>query len=115
MMAFFLVMWLLSLIPKEELSEVAEYFRMPLMEAVRGGGPTADTSDKVIPAGSGIGESSSIIPGGTPALIPHPEPARGDVFSRDSGGQDARNLRELKSDLYILIETDPVHAVYSST
>ncbi len=112
MMAFFLVMWLLSLIPREELSEVAEYFRMPLMEAVRGGGPTADSTESIIPAGSGIGDSSSIIPGGTPALIPHPEPARGDTFSVDAGGRDARNLRELKSDLDNLIETDPVLEEY---
>lgn len=112
MMAFFLVMWLLSLIPKEDLSTVAEYFRMPLMEAVRGGGPASDSQNTVIPSGSGIGESSSIIPGGTPALIPHPEPAKGDTFSPNSGGRDARNLRELKSDLDNLIETDPVLEEY---
>src|SRR5699024_12581934 len=37
MMAFFLVMWVLSLIPREELKTIAEYFRMPLTEANRGG------------------------------------------------------------------------------
>lgn len=112
MMAFFLVMWLLSLIPKEDLAAVAEYFRMPLMEAVRGGGPASSAHNTVIPAGSGIGESSNIIPGGTPALVPHPDPARGDSFSSDSSGRDAQNLRQLKSDLDNLIETDPVLEQY---
>ena len=30
MMSFFLVMWLISIVPKEELKGIAEYFRMPL-------------------------------------------------------------------------------------
>lgn len=29
MMAFFLVMWLISIVPREELKGIAEYFRMP--------------------------------------------------------------------------------------
>ena len=37
MMAFFLVMWILSLVPREELSQIADYFRMPLVEAISGG------------------------------------------------------------------------------
>ncbi|MBV2181924.1 MAG: flagellar motor protein MotB, partial [Castellaniella sp.] len=34
MMAFFLVMWLLLLVPKKDLQSIAEYFRMPLMTAI---------------------------------------------------------------------------------
>jgi len=37
MMAFFLVMWLVSIVPKEELKGIAEYFRMPLHVALTGG------------------------------------------------------------------------------
>ena len=37
MMAFFLVMWLISLVPSKDLKTIAEYFRMPLMTAVTGG------------------------------------------------------------------------------
>ncbi len=111
MMAFFLVMWLLSLIPQDDLKTIAEYFRMPLMEAVRGGGDTNNSDESVIPGGQGMGESSSIIPGGTPALVPHPVPARGESFSV-SDARDTQHLEELKSDLDNLIETDPVLEEY---
>ena len=37
MMAFFLVMWLISIVPREELKGIAEYFRMPLRVALTGG------------------------------------------------------------------------------
>lgn len=98
MMAFFLVMWLLSLVPKSDLAAIAEYFRMPLMEAVRGGGS--------------VGEfSGTPIPGGDPAIIPHPLPARGDVLS-PSEERDAGRLESLKSELDSLIESDPVLEEY---
>src|SRR3546814_12500833 len=35
MMAFFLVMWLISVVPHKDLHAIAEYFRMPLMTAVK--------------------------------------------------------------------------------
>lgn len=112
MMAFFLVMWLLSLVPQDDLKTIAEYFRMPLMEAVRGGGPMNDSDSSIIPGGGPLGESSaSIIPGGTPALIPHPIPARGDSFSV-SDARDQGRLEALKSDLDSLIESDPVLEEY---
>lgn len=115
MMAFFLVMWLLSLIPKDDLSTIAEYFRMPLMDAVRGGGPNIDSQSSVIPGAGAFGDSSgssdSIIPGGTPALIPHPEPARGDTLS-PSEQRDHGRLEDLKSELDSLIESDPILEEY---
>lgn len=115
MMAFFLVMWLLSLIPKDDLSTIAEYFRMPLMDAVRGGGPNIDSQSSVIPGTGAFGDSSgssdSIIPGGTPALIPHPEQARGDTLS-PSEQRDHGRLEDLKSELDSLIESDPILEEY---
>src|SRR5690625_532741 len=60
MMAFFLVMWVLSLIPREELKTIADYFRMPLLEAIRGGLSTD--------------HSRSVIPAGQPSVIPHDFP-----------------------------------------
>lgn len=45
MMAFFLVMWLISIVPREELKGIAEYFRMPLRVAIMGGpNNSAETS-----------------------------------------------------------------------
>lgn len=98
MMAFFLVMWLLSLVPQSDLEAIAEYFRMPLMEAVRGGGSVGEFSGTPIPSSS-------------PAIIPHPIPARGDSLS-PGDARDKGRLESLRSDLDSLIETDPVLEEY---
>lgn len=98
MMAFFLVMWLLSLIPQSDLKAVAEYFRMPLMEAVRGGAAVGEFSGTPIPSAS-------------PAIIPHPVPAQGNTLSLGDVRDTAR-LEGLKSDLDSLIESDPVLEEY---
>jgi chemotaxis protein MotB len=95
MMAFFLVLWLVSLVPKEDLAAIAEYFRMPLMTAVTGG-QRNDTG-------------STVIPGGSPSVIPNPNPvpSRGD--DRSEGDiRDQERLEDLKADLEQLIENDPV-------
>lgn len=95
MMAFFLVMWLVSLVPQKDLQEMAEYFRMPLMEAITGG-KRNDTG-------------STVIPGGSPSPIPNvnPIPSRGDV--RTEGDlRDTRRLEDLKAEIERLIQTDPV-------
>jgi len=95
MMAFFLVMWLLSLVPPKDLHAIAEYFRMPLMTAIKGGLKFDD--------------SRSVIPGGDPSVIPNPHPAstgarRGD----DADDLDILRLENLKLDLESLIQTDPI-------
>jgi chemotaxis protein MotB len=50
MMAFFLVMWLIAIVPKEELKGLAEYFRMPLRVALTGG-PSQSAQTSAIPGG----------------------------------------------------------------
>jgi len=50
MMAFFLVMWLIAIVPKEELRSLAEYFRMPLRVALTGG-PKYSAETSAIPGG----------------------------------------------------------------
>lgn len=95
MMAFFLVLWLVSLVPKEDLAAIAEYFRMPLMTAVTGG-PRNDTG-------------STVIPGGSPSIIPNenPVPSRGD--DRSEGDiRDEERLEDLKAELEQLIQDDPM-------
>ncbi|MFC3338430.1 flagellar motor protein MotB [Paracandidimonas soli] len=104
MMAFFLVMWLLSLVPRQDLKAIAEYFRMPLMEAIQGG-PQADSG-------------SSVVPGGSPSIIPNPysltPPIEGGGEGRtqqpqiDAERLDIERLEQLQSDLEDLIKTDPV-------
>ncbi|HWL27695.1 MAG TPA: flagellar motor protein MotB [Burkholderiaceae bacterium] len=95
MMAFFLVMWLLSLVPQKDLQEIAEYFRMPLMTAITGG----NKHDM----------GASVIPGGDPSIVPNPNPvqSRGNVHT-EGDLRDIRRLEDLKTELEQLIETDPV-------
>ncbi len=50
MMAFFLVMWLISVSTPKELEKIAEYFRMPLRVALSGGQRSSD-SESPVPGG----------------------------------------------------------------
>lgn len=93
MMAFFLVMWLLSLVPSNDLKTIAEYFRMPLMTAITGGMKHDN--------------SASVIPGGDPSVIPNtdPVPLR---ESREEDRRDTGRLEDLKAELESLIQSDPI-------
>jgi len=97
MMSFFLIMWILSLIPRDDLTGIAEYFRMPLMTAITGG-PNLDTSSSVIP-----GASPSPIPSKHPVTQPPIDASRGEELRRDT-----QRLEDLKTDLEALIDTNPV-------
>ncbi|MDX3894076.1 flagellar motor protein MotB [Pusillimonas sp.] len=97
MMSFFLIMWILSLIPRDDLTGIAEYFRMPLMTAIQGG-PNIDTSRSVIP-----GASPSPIPSKHPITQPPVDSSRGAELRRDT-----ERLEDLKTDLETLIDTNPV-------
>lgn len=97
MMSFFLVMWLISVIPHKDLHAIAEYFRMPLMTAVTGG-PKIDSSTSVIPAGS-------------PSVIPNKNPLprkQDDNGTAESDRRDTQRLEGLQSELDQLIKSDPV-------
>lgn len=95
MMAFFLVMWLLLLVPKTELEGIAEYFRTPLITAVTGG-PKVDSS-------------RSVIPGGEPSVIPNENPTPPQSPSIDQEDQfDQESLENLRQQLENLIEHNPV-------
>jgi len=96
MMSFFLIMWILSLVPRDDLVGIAEYFRMPLMTAIRGG-PEIDISSKVIP-------------GGAPSPIPNRNPiTQKPIPNVDAVDRhDTRRLEGLKEELEELIRTNPV-------
>jgi len=99
MMAFFLVMWLLSLIPVHELTLVAEYFRKPLVEAIR-------SKNENRPLGT-----DAIVPGGAPSVIPNFQLAPRTPM--DTGDiQDIERLENLKQSLDELIEHDPILSEY---
>ena len=99
MMAFFLVMWLLSLIPVHELTLVAEYFRKPLVEAIR-------SQNENKPLGT-----DAVIPGGAPSVIPNFQlTPRSPTEAGDIS--DIERLENLKERLEELIEHDPVMSEY---
>jgi Flagellar motor protein len=94
MMAFFLVMWLISISSPKELIQIAEYFRTPLATAVTGG--------------ARISNSDSPIPGG------------GDDFTQQQGEvnkqpniedlkkrMETNRLKRIRGELDQLIEADP--------
>jgi chemotaxis protein MotB len=101
MMAFFLVMWLISVVPREELKGIAEYFRMPLRVALTGG-PSSSAETSAIPGGGA-----------------DPLRSEGDVRRADGSRveaqvqseaerRDQRRLDDLKKRLDKLIESSPV-------
>ncbi|KNC89477.1 flagellar motor protein MotB [Trabulsiella odontotermitis] len=94
MMAFFLVMWLISISSPKELIQIAEYFRTPLATAITGG--------------QRVSNSESPIPGG------------GDDFTQQKGEvtkqpniddlkkrMEQSRLQKIRGELDQLIESDP--------
>lgn len=90
MMAFFLVMWLLSISTPKQLNGIAEHFKMPLKVAVNGGQKSST--------------STSVIPGGGP----DPMHVDGEVRQADIDADDVKSLDELKHRLDNMIEASPV-------
>lgn len=90
MMAFFLVMWLLSISSPKQREGIAEYFKMPLRVAISGGEKSST--------------SSSVIPGGGTDFTQ----VDGDDKRSSPDKADTEKLRVLKRKLEQLIDTNPV-------
>src|SRR3990167_2429421 len=98
MMAFFLVMWLLSISSPKQLAGIAEHFKMPLKVALAGG-PASSNSPSVIPGG-----------GADPTRAAG-EGNKTDIESENdskSDADDVKHLGELKQRLDQMIEASPV-------
>lgn len=101
MMSFFLIMWLISVVPKEELKGIADYFRMPLKVALTGG-PSSSAETSAIPGG------------GQDPLRSQGDVRRGDgnrleaQVKNESERRDQRRLENLKMRLETLIDSSPV-------
>lgn len=94
MMAFFLVMWLISISTPKELEKIAEYFRMPLRVALSGGQRSSD--------------SESPVPGGGQDVTRK----KGEVDKTDAARSRVRRaedrpLKKLKQRLETLLLSDP--------
>ncbi len=99
MMAFFLVMWLLSTATPKQREGIAEHFRMPLKVALQGGNKSS-TSASVIPGG------------GTDPMHRDGEVLRAADDARDDA--DARHLDAMKKRLDELIDNSPIFRQFRS-
>ena len=93
MMAFFLVMWLLSQSTDMERELIADYFRMPLKPAMANGNKTS--------------LSDSVIPGGGDDVIKQEGEVLKGQLSRIDNRKRAESLKQAKQKLQKMIETDP--------
>lgn len=100
MMAFFLVMWLLSNASPKQREGIAEHFRMPLKVAMNGG-EKSSTSESVIPGG-----------GADPSMSLDGEMRR--VMADADDEADANRLESMKKRLDALIENSPVFKQFRS-
>lgn len=104
MMAFFLVMWLISITSQGEREGIAEYFRTPLKVALAGGDRTAS--------------SRSPIPGGGADLtrmdgeVRRSDPSPFTMRQSDAERRDAARLENLRDRLESLIEHNAVLRLY---
>ncbi|MFU0882788.1 flagellar motor protein MotB [Kluyvera cryocrescens] len=94
MMAFFLVMWLISISSPKELIQIAEYFRTPLATAITGG-PRMANSDSPIPGG---GDDVTQQQGEV-----HKQPNIDELKKR----MEVNRLKRIRGELDQLIEADP--------
>ena len=94
MMAFFLVMWLISISSPKELIQIAEYFRTPLATAISGG-PRMANSDSPIPGG---GDDVTQQQGEVKK-----QPNIDDLKKR----METNRLKRIRGELDQLIEADP--------
>lgn len=104
MMAFFLVMWLLSIVPKEQLKGIAEYFRMPLRTAILGG-PSSSAESSPIPGGGSdpIKDQGEVRRAEGARLQSQPTPAELEQQRRDQ-----RRLERLRQRIDQVIERNPM-------
>lgn len=93
MMAFFLVMWLLSTSTPQQRSQIAEYFNMPLKVALSNGNKES-LSDSVIPGG------------GDDAMKKEGEVLKQSRKKTD-GDKSLQNLKRMREKLKSLIKNDP--------
>lgn len=95
MFAFFLVMWLLSSSSPKQLTGIAEHFKMPLNQALKGG-PAINNSPSVIPGG------------GDPIAIKDEIKRPQNDDDADTDADDVKRIDQLKQQLEQMIESSPV-------
>ncbi|MFU0884414.1 MULTISPECIES: flagellar motor protein MotB [Kluyvera] len=94
MMAFFLVMWLISISSPKELIQIAEYFRTPLATAISGGQRMANSDSPIPGGGDDVTQQQGEV---------HKQPTIDDLKKR----METNRLKRIRGELDQLIEADP--------
>ena len=94
MMAFFLVMWLISISSPKELAQIADYFRTPLAQAITGGQRLSDSYSPVPGGGDDVTQQQGEV---------KKQPSIEELRKR----MESNRLKRIKGDLDQLIESDP--------
>ncbi|HED1422111.1 TPA: flagellar motor protein MotB [Kluyvera georgiana] len=94
MMAFFLVMWLISISSPKELIQIAEYFRTPLATAITGGQRMANSESPIPGGGDDVTQQQGEV---------HKQPNIDDLKKR----METNRLKRIRGELDQLIEADP--------
>ncbi len=99
MMALFLVLWILAIVPKKELRGIAQYFQQPLRVSLTAG-PAASANTSAIPGG------------GMDPLRDEGDTRRADgarvEAQSEADKRDQRRLEDLKKKLESLIRSNPI-------
>lgn len=102
MMAFFLVMWLISIASPSQLAQIADYFRTPLSAAITGGQRLTDSSSPVPGGGDDMTQQHGEVKKGSP-----PDPDMDELKKSMEKIAEKKRLKKLQGDLDQLIEADP--------
>ncbi|MCT4705998.1 flagellar motor protein MotB [Enterobacteriaceae bacterium H11S18] len=94
MMAFFLVMWLVSISSPKELTQIADYFKTPLTAAITGGHRIADSSSPIPGGGDDVTQQQGEV---------KKNPELDELKTR----METSRLKRLRDKLLDLIEADP--------
>ncbi|MFV0263538.1 MAG: flagellar motor protein MotB [Kluyvera sp.] len=94
MMAFFLVMWLISISSPKELIQIAEYFRTPLATAITGGQRMANSDSPIPGGGDDVTQQQGEV---------HKQPNMEELQKR----METNRLKRIRGELDQLIEADP--------
>src|ERR1700744_1446893 len=107
MMAFFLLLWLLSSVNTAELAGIADYFKMPLKEALLGGKKVSEGSSIINGGGTDLSRTQGDAT--TAAGRRTPEQT---AISPTRDADDQARLRELKAKLEAAVASNPQLSPY---
>ncbi|HTH93635.1 MAG TPA: flagellar motor protein MotB [Rhodocyclaceae bacterium] len=106
MMAFFLLMWLLSSVAKGDLKGIADYFQMPLKIAMFGGDGAGDASSVIKGGGNDLTREYGQVKGGQNQSSRRSIDPTNQKIQFEQ--QEREKLENLKKELQTLIEQNPL-------